>query len=69
MITVGVPAHNGAAVRERYVAGTLPLLEEAGVTIRGRYQGAEMLVGEGLFDLVAVREVPRCGRHEAVSGE
>lgn len=56
MITVGVPADNGAAVPERCAAGTLPLLEEAGVTIRGRYQGAEMLVGEGLFDLVAVRE-------------
>jgi uncharacterized protein (DUF1330 family) len=58
MITVGILAENGAEELERYAQGVMPLLEEAGVKILGRYQGQEMLVGEDMFDLVSVMEFP-----------
>lgn len=58
MITVGILAKNGAEELERYAHGVIPLLEQAGVKILGRYQGHEMLVGEDLFDLVSVMEFP-----------
>ncbi|AFY97036.1 DUF1330 domain-containing protein [Chamaesiphon minutus] len=58
MITVGNLAENGAESLERYAQGVIPLLEQAGVKILGRYQGIEALVGEHPFDLVAVMEFP-----------
>lgn len=58
MITVGILAENGAEALGRYAQVVIPLLEQAGVKILGRYQGQEMLVGEDLFDLVSVMEFP-----------
>ena len=58
MITVGTLAENGAESLDRYAKGVIPLLEQAGVKILGRYQGVEALVGDSPFDLVAVMEFP-----------
>lgn len=58
MITVGILAEDGAESLERYAQGVILLLKQADVKILGRYQGKEVLVGEDLFDLVAVMEFP-----------
>jgi uncharacterized protein (DUF1330 family) len=57
MITVANFAEDGAGALQRYVEGTLPLLEKADARVL-RYGGVEALVGEELFDLVAVMEFP-----------
>lgn len=52
-----VPTIARAEALQRYVEGTLPLLEQAGAKVQ-RYQGIEALVGQDLFDLVAVMQFP-----------
>ncbi|SRR5579883_71461 len=58
MVTVGKLHPDGAEALELYAAGVIPLLKQAGVKILGRYQGVETLVGDDMFDLVAVMEFP-----------
>ncbi len=57
MITVANFAKNGAEALHHYVEGTLPLLKQSGAKIL-RYGGDEALVGEEVFDLVAIMEFP-----------
>jgi uncharacterized protein (DUF1330 family) len=57
MITVGNFATGETEALQRYVAGTLPLLAQAGAKVL-RYAGVEALVGDKPFDLVAVMEFP-----------
>jgi len=57
MITVATFAEDGSEALQHYVEGVLPLLEQAGASTR-RYQGMKPLVGDDLFDLVAVIEFP-----------
>ncbi len=56
MITVANFAANGGAALDRYVAGTLPLLQQAGAKVV-RYGGTEALLDDS-YDLVAIMEFP-----------
>lgn len=56
MITIGTLNPEGDVHLQRYAEMVIPLLEAAGVTIRGRFKGVESLVGEVHPDLVAVME-------------
>lgn len=58
MITIGTLNPQGDVHLQRYAEMVIPLLESAGVTIRGRFKGIESLVGEVHPDLVAVMEFP-----------
>ncbi len=57
MITVANFAKDETEALQRYVEGTLPLLEQAGAKVL-RYGGVEALVGDEPLDLVAVMEFP-----------
>jgi uncharacterized protein (DUF1330 family) len=57
MVTVADFATDGADALDRYVSGTLPLLEQAGAQVE-RYSGTEAVVGDEPFDLVAVITFP-----------
>lgn len=56
MITIGTLAPGGAEHLEHYAAAVIPLLEAAGVTILGRFQGVEAIIGNTHPDLVALFE-------------
>ncbi|MBY0403538.1 MAG: DUF1330 domain-containing protein [Cyanobacteria bacterium] len=58
MITIGTLNPGGEVHLQRYANQVIPLLEKAGVNIRGRFKGTEALVGEDYPDLVAVMEFP-----------
>lgn len=58
MVTLGTLAPGGAAHYADYAAGVLPLLRQAGATIRERLQGRAALVGATFPELVAVIEFP-----------
>jgi uncharacterized protein (DUF1330 family) len=57
MITIAQFAEDGAEALQSYVAGVLPLLEQAGAKVQ-RYAGMEALVSPDRFDLVAIMEFP-----------
>lgn len=58
MITIGTLNPDGEVYLQRYAQAVIPLLEAAGVKIRGRFKGTEALVGDSFPDLVAVMDFP-----------
>ena len=58
MITIGTLNPGGETHLQRYAEIVMPLLQAAGVNVRGRFKGIEALVGDDYPDLVAVMEFP-----------
>lgn len=58
MITIGNLNPSGEVHLQRYAEMVIPLLQAAGVNVRGRFKGVEALVGDDYPDLVAVMEFP-----------